>query len=438
LVGNEVLQWLKRDVDEVEYQRYIKQLSFKENVSTENLYIYDVPNLILAKFIKTKFAKKMLHKIEASTGQKPDIQFIVQNSLQTNVNSNQVLQVQDKKKSNSTLLEPTHTFETFVTGPSNQFAYTAMKRASEKPGDEYNILFLYGGTGLGKTHLLHAIGNENILKSKNVIYMTSEQLLNDYTSSISHKTLEKFRLKYRSCDILLVDDIQFLSGKENYQEEFFHTFEELKQKNKLIVLTSDRTPKELPDIADRLKSRFEWGLTMNIQPLELETKIGIIKKKCEIENIQLNNEIITHIATNLNTNVREIEGILTNLKTHANMLKQDITLQLAKNILKDHIKEQRKNITIEDIIDIISQEFNIKPSELKSSNRQAKTIKAKHSAIYLAKILTKNTNIQVAKFFNMKNHSSVSKTMNKIEEEFKKDINYKNQVEEIKNKILTK
>jgi chromosomal replication initiator protein len=437
LVGNEVLKWLKRDIEEADYQRYIQQLKFKEELSNENLYIYDVPNLILSKFIKTKFAKKMIHKIEANTGNRVEIDFIIngkhnrkEQTIQQNTNT--------QKKSNTTLLEPTHTFDTFVVGPSNQFAYSSMKRASEDPGTEYNILFLYGGTGLGKTHLLHALGNYNILKGKNVIYMTSEQLMNDYTSSISHQTLEKFRYKYRNCDVLLIDDIQFLSRKENYQEEFFHTFEELKQKGKLIVLTSDRIPKELPDIADRLKSRFEWGLMMNIQPLELETKIGIIKKKCEIENISLSNDIITHIATNLNTNVREIEGILTNLKTHAAILKQEITLQLAKNILKDHIKEQRKNITIEDIVDTISIEFNIKPSELKSKDRQAKTVKARTSAIYITKQLTKNTNMQIAEYFNMTNHSSISKAISKIENDFKKDSTYKNKIEEIKNKILVK
>jgi len=219
----------------------------------------------------------------------------------------------------STKINPTYTFENFVVGSSNQFAYTAALSVAEKPGKAYNPLFIYGGVGLGKTHLLHAIGNFNIEKEKVVIYATIEQFMNDFTYHLRNKTIEKFREKYRDCDILLIDDVQFLSGKERTQEEFFHTFNELHNEHKQIVLTSDQPPKKIAGLEERLKSRFEWGLIADIQPPELETKIAIIKKKCELNGISLDDEIVNYLAANMDSNIREIEGVILKLNAYSTL-----------------------------------------------------------------------------------------------------------------------
>lgn len=225
-------------------------------------------------------------------------------------------------------------------------AYNASLAVSQKPGVQYNPLFLYGGTGLGKTHLLQAIGNDAIENGKTVIYVTIEQFMNDFTFSIKNKNMEHFRSKYRKCDVLLIDDIQFLSGKEQTQEEFFHTFNELHNAKKQIVMTSDRLPSQIAGLVDRLKSRFEWGgLTADIQIPGLETKIAIIEKKSELNGIALSREIINYIATNLDNSIREIEGVLIRINASASLLNQEINLELAQNLLKEQIKEKKKRIS---------------------------------------------------------------------------------------------
>jgi chromosomal replication initiator protein len=436
LFGNDTLKLLKDEVNKIDYERYIKQLKFNESKSDDTLYIYEAPNMILANHIKTKFSKKILHLIEVHTGIRPKLEFTIKSSSNNSEQNVKVNQNRTSKK--QTMLDPTHKFDNFVVGPSNQFAFTACETASRKPGEKFNPLFIYGSTGLGKTHLLHAIGNFNINLGKSVIYITSEKLMNEYTSHLSNNTMDKFREKYRNCDILLVDDIQFLSGKKNYQEEFFHTFNELYDKKKQIVLSADKVPKQIPDLEDRLKSRFEWGLTANIQPPELETKIAIIKKKCELEGIVLRNDVISYIATNLDTSIREIEGILLVLNTHANMLNQEINLELAQNVLKDHLKEKKENVTLDDIIESVSIELNIKPSEIKSKSRSQNIANARRIVIYLARSLTQNSMPTLAQVFGMKDHSAVSKAMKKVEDDIKGDDNYKMIITELKNKITTK
>lgn len=437
MFGNDTLKLLKDEINKIDYERYIKQLKFNENLSTETSYIYEAPNMIIANHIKTKFAKKILHLIEVHTGIRPLLTFTIASEVENSENIQKINQNRSTNKK-QTMLDPTHKFDNFVVGPSNQFAYTACESVARKPGEKFNPLFIYGSTGLGKTHLLHAIGNFNINLGKNVIYITSEKLMNDYTSNLSNGTMEKFREKYRNCDILLVDDIQFLSGKKGYQEEFFHTFNELYENKKQIVLSADKVPKQIPDLEERLKSRFEWGLTANIQPPELETKIAIIKKKCELEGIALRNDVISYIAVNLDTSVREIEGILLVLNTHANMLNQEINLELAQNVLKDHLREKKENITLDDIIETVSIELNVKPSEIKSKGRSTNIANARRVVIYLARTLTPNSMPSLAQFFGMKDHSAVSKAMKKVEEDIKENDNYKMVINELRNKITTK
>jgi chromosomal replication initiator protein len=325
-----------------------------------------------------------------------------------------------------------------VVGSSNQMAYNASTAVARKLGIQYNPLFIYGGTGLGKTHLLQAIGSNAIENNKSVIYVTIEQFMNDFTFSLKNKNMDHFRNKYRKCDLLLIDDIQFLSGKEETQKEFFHTFNELHTANKQIVLTSDKLPSQIAGLEERLKSRFEWGLTTDVQIPALETKIAIVEKKSELNGINLSKEIVNFIATSLDSSVREIEGLLIKINASADLLGQKINLELVKDLLKEQLKDKKDNIKLPNIIEIVSSELNIKPSDLKSTKRSANIVNARRIVIYLAKELTHNSMPDIAKFLGMKDHSSVSKNISKSNELIEKDENFKLNLENIKNKITSK
>jgi chromosomal replication initiator protein len=261
--------------------------------------------------------------------------------------------------------------------------------------------------------------------------------MNKFTSHLRSQTMDRFRDHFRECDVLLIDDVQFLSRKEQTQEEFFHTFNELHQANKQIVITSDRHPNKIAGLVDRLRSRFEWGLMADIQPPGLETKIAIIQKKCELDGIQLNNEIINFIATHMGDNIREIEGTIIKLNALSSMLNQEITLDFAQNAIKDQIKEKKENVTIDDIVKIVSKELNIKPSDIKSKKRTKNVVSARRTAIYLARNLTPNSMPQIAMYFGMKDHTAISHAMKKINEIIDNDDNFKVLLEELSNKINT-
>jgi chromosomal replication initiator protein len=289
--------------------------------------------------------------------------------------------------------------------------------------------------GLGKTHLLQAIGNRFNAIDKVVIYATFEQFLNDFTDHLRTQTMDRFRQKYRSCDLLIIDDIQFISGKEKIQEEFFHTFNQLHSDGKQIVIAADKQPKEIIGLEDRLKSRFIWGQVCDIQPPELETKIAIIKKKCELDQINLSNEVIQYIATNMDENIREIEGTIIKLNGFSKMIGTAITLEFTKDVLKDQIKEKRENITIDHIVTVVSSQLNVKPSEIKSKSRVKAIVNARRTVIYLARNLTPNSMPMIANYFNMKDHSAVSKAMSEINKTINADATFKAVIEELSNKI---
>ena len=438
---NKILDLLKQEIPQIEYERYIKQLTYDEEASRSDIAIFYAPNPLVARWVKTRYGDKLSHLFELKTGIKPQIVVEVKNSKkrapvqQTSENSTDT--GVSKNSSKSTILNPSYTFESFVVGSSNQFAYTAALRVAEKPGEQYNPLFIYGGAGLGKTHLLHAIGNFNLTRNNQVIFTSLEQFMNQFTHHLRNGTMDRFRDKYRSCDILLLDDIQFLSRKEETQKELFHTFNELHGNGKQIVMTSDQHPKKIAGLEERLRSRFEWGLIVDIQPPELETKIAIIKKKCELNGIHIDNEIVNYIAANMGNNIREIEGIIIQLNAFANMMNQSITLEFAKNVVKNQIKERSENITIDDIVKVASRELNVKPSEIKSKSRSRKIVEARRIVIYLARSLTPNSMPSLAQYFGMKDHTAVSHAMKKINEMIDKDENFKAKIEELSHKITS-
>jgi len=433
-IGEKVLYELKKEISETEYNRYIKKLVYDEKKSKSNIVYFSAPNLIVAKWVKTKYSEKIIHLFELANKVKPNIEIIVGKGKIKSKKS--ISSFSDEKATpKSTYLNSSLTFDSFIVGDSNQFAYTTAKSVAEKPGQQYNPLFIYGGVGLGKTHLLHAIGNYHVELGKVVIYTTFEQFMNSFVSSLRSQTMDSFRDKFRECDLLLIDDIQFLSRKEQTQEEFFHTFNELYNNNKQIVISSDRPPNKIAGLVDRLRTRFEMGLMADVQPPGLETKIAIIQKKCEINGIELNNEIINFIATHMGDNIREIEGTIIKLNALSSMLNQEITLDFAQNAIKDQLKEKKENISIDDIVKIVSKEFNIKPSDMKSSKRTRAVVNARRTAIYLARNLTPNSMPQIALYFSMKDHSAISHAMKKIDEIIDNDENFKVLLEELSNKI---
>ena len=424
---------LKNEIQTNYYNKFIKHLSLDEEQSKSNELLIKAPNIYIAKLVKRKFSNLIAKLYKEETGIDTVVNIVVKKITPKKIT------LEDIKPINSQLvLNPEFTFDTFVVGTSNQFAYNAAKNAAENPGKSYNPLFIYGKVGLGKSHLLQAIGN--YLKNRlNVIYVTSEQFMNEFTESIRTHTMDKFHEKYRNCDLLLIDDVQFFSGKERTQDEFFHTFNELYNQKKQICLTSDRPPKKITDLVDRLKNRFEAGLIIDIQPPELETKIQIIKKKCEINGFNLPDEIIEFIATKLYNNIREIEGMITKLNAMSKVLCVDeITIDFAKQVLKDHTGNKNEHITLEDIIGLIAKEFNIKPSEITSKSRNRNIVAARRTAIYLAREFTKESTPIIAKYFGLRDHSAVSHSIKSFNKKLKEDNNFKIKIEELKSKIKTK
>ncbi|MRJ02108.1 MAG: chromosomal replication initiator protein DnaA [Epsilonproteobacteria bacterium] len=434
MIVQEVLERLREEIPKEEYDHFIRNLRFDGEQSKIDHIIFTAPNILLAKWIKTKYGKKLAQLFELKTGRETRVEIVPALPSQTPPDEHQKTSETHTERC-STKINPTYTFENFVVGSSNQFAYTASLSVAERPGKVYNPLFIYGGVGLGKTHLLHAIGNYNLQRGRVVIYVTIEQFMNDFTDHLRNQTIERFRDKYRECDILLIDDVQFLSGKERTQEEFFHTFNELHNAEKQIVLTSDKHPKEIVGLEDRLKSRFEWGLIADIQPPELETKIAIIKKKCELNKIELDNEIINYIATNMDSNIREIEGVINKLNAYSTLVNQKITLDLVKSVISEQRKEWQKSIQLKDIVQIVAAELNIKPSEIRSKSRSRRVVSARRIVIYLARNLTPNSMPALAQFFGMKDHTSVSHAMKKVKEQIKKDPKFRLMIEELEHKV---
>jgi chromosomal replication initiator protein len=325
-------------------------------------------------------------------------------------------------------LNPRYTFDTFIVGPSNQFAHAACRAVAEAPSRSYNPLFIYGGVGLGKTHLMHGIGQYVLQhdRSLKLTYISSERFMNEMINAVRYDRILDFRERYRSVDVLLVDDIQFVSGKEGTQTEFFHTFNALYDAQKQIVLSSDRPPHEIPALEERLRSRFEWGLIADIQPPDLETKIAILKKKAESEAIPLPDNVSIYIAGRIKSNIRELEGSLIRLIAYASLTGRELTLDLAQEVLKNVIDQDDRAITIETIQKFISDYYQLKVGELKSRNNSKSVAMPRQIAMYLCKNLTHASLPEIGRSFGGKHHSTVIHSIKKVEEMRKRDGDFNN------------
>jgi chromosomal replication initiator protein len=320
-------------------------------------------------------------------------------------------------------LNPRYTFDAFVIGSGNQFAHAACQAVAERPSKAYNPLFLYGGVGMGKTHLMQAIGHEIKRRTPQsaICYVSSEKFTNEMINSLRYDKMISFRDKFRTMDVLLIDDIQFLAQKERTQEEFFHTFNALHESMKQIVIASDRPPKELAEFEDRLRSRFEWGLIADIQPPDLETKVAILQKKAEQERVTLPVDVALFIASNIRSNVRELEGALIRLVAHSSLIGAEITLPYTQQVLKNFIDSQARKVTIESIQKAVAEQFGLRLVEIKAKNNSRSIVYPRQIAMYLAKHLTEASLPEIGRQFGGKHHTTVLHSVDKIEEVRKND-----------------
>lgn len=347
--------------------------------------------------------------------------------------------VTDAARSPLSYLSERYHFDTFVVGPSNQLAHAAARAVAELPASKYNPLFIYGGVGLGKTHLLCAIGNEILKKKPNqrIVYLTSEEFMNEYINHLRSNRMEEFREKYRqSCDVLLMDDIQFMAGKGRTQEEFFHTFNTLYDLSRQIVVTSDKYPHEIPDLEERLRTRFQWGLIADIQQPELETRIAILKKKAESEQIKLSDDVALFLATQIKSNVRELEGSLIRVAAFASLKQTFITVELTQQVLEQFLKPSNGNLTIETIQKEVASYFNVKVNELKGPKRSRAVAQPRQISMYLCRKLTQSSFPEIGQRFGGKDHSTVISACKKIDELIKRDISIRTAVETLERQLL--
>lgn len=337
-----------------------------------------------------------------------------------------------------------YTFETFVQGKSNEYALAAAKTVAENPGGKYNPLFIYSGVGLGKTHLLHAIGNYLRKKSPKtkVVYANCETMINELISVIrggNNEDSNRFREKYRACDVLMIDDIQFLSGKEATQEAFFHIFNDLYQSNKQIIITSDRAPKDLPTLEDRLRTRFSWGLSVDIQPPNMETRVAILKMKAAQENFKLSDEVAEFIAENATTNIREMEGLLNKIIFFSSLANRVIdTKELAYDALQDFIDEKKETLDAEDIVSTVCRYFNITTADIFSKKKTKNIVEPRMIAIYLITDLLSMPLISIGQLFGGRDHTTIIHARDKISEEIKTNPRIKIIVADLKNMLLNR
>ena len=334
-------------------------------------------------------------------------------------------------------LNPKYTFKNFVVGAGNQFAHAACMAVAEQPAKAYNPLFIYGDTGLGKTHLLNAIGNYVAERTDlRIAYLTTEQFTNEVINSIRYDKMMDLRKRYRHIDMLMIDDIQFLAGKERTQEEFFHTFNALYEAHKQLVLSSDRFPKDMPDIEERLRSRFEWGLIADLQPPDVETRIAILRKKSEDEGVTLPEDVIQFLATTMKSNIRELEGSLVRLGAYASLTGQTITLEMAKSVLRDLIGTKKKIVSMDDIQETVGARFHVKIADLKSRRRSKTLVHPRQIAMYLCRELTDSSYPEIGRQFGGKDHTTIIHACKQVIKAKDNDSVFSATLESLKEQIL--
>jgi len=432
---------LKERVGQQNFDIWIKPISFL-SMDGERVQL-EVPNRFFKEWISEHFASQIQDAITNLTQKGCHLHFQIRNEKTEKKEG--ILPLLEKKEpqrlhTQHPLFNPKYTFDHFVVGASNQFANAACLAVANLPAKNYNPLFIYGGVGLGKTHLLNAIGNHIIQQRilpdvKKICYMSSEEFTNELINSIRYEKMDEFRNKFRKMDILLIDDIQFIAGKERTQAEFFHTFNSLYEARKQIVVTSDKFPKDIPNFEERLRSRFEWGLIADIQPPDVETKVAILKKKAEMENIFLPNDVAFFLASQINSNIRVLEGCLIRIGAFSSLTKTPVDIQTAKEILKNIIKPKEEMISIDSIQKVVSGFFNIKISDLKVKRKYKGNVLPRQVSMYLSRKLTNASLVEIGDKFGGKDHSTVLHSIKKVEEKMSKEVPFKEMIDTLFGRI---
>lgn len=415
-------------------------------IKGNTLYIL-VPDIHFLGYIKKKYGFLLQITVEELTGIECEVDFITAEQLQGNMSETDRKQLINKQNDvnqqliQSANLNPRYTFDTFVVGANNNLAHAASLAVAESPGEIYNPLFIYGGVGLGKTHLMHSIGHF-ILKNNpdaKILYVTSEKFTNELIDAIRNKnniSTTEFREKYRNNDVLLIDDIQFIIGKESTQEEFFHTFNSLYEAKKQIIISSDKPPKEIETLEERLRSRFEWGLTVDIQSPDYETRMAILRKKEELEGYNIDNEVIKYIAINIKSNIRELEGALTKIVALSKLNNREITIELAEEALKDLISpNETKEITAELIIQVVADHYGITPLDISSQKRNKEVVYPRQIVMYLCRNMMDIPLQTVGKYLGGRDHTTIIHGSEKISGELEKNEALRNTIDILKKKI---
>ncbi|WP_257351703.1 chromosomal replication initiator protein DnaA [Pseudalkalibacillus decolorationis] len=437
---NKVLSEIEKKLSKPSFETWLK--STTAHSLQEDTLVVTAPNEFARDWLESRYSNLISETLHNLTGAKLTVKFIIpQNQSQEELDFEQSMKKKPKVNVDSTdehltqsMLNPKYTFDTFVIGSGNRFAHAASLAVAEAPAKAYNPLFIYGGVGLGKTHLMHAIGHYVIDHNPGakVVYLSSEKFTNEFINSIRDNKTVDFRNKFRSVDVLLIDDIQFLAGKEQTQEEFFHTFNTLHEESKQIVISSDRPPKEIPTLEDRLRSRFEWGLITDITPPDLETRIAILRKKAKAEGLDIPNEVMLYIANQIDTNIRELEGALIRVVAYSSLINQDMNADLAAEALKDIIPSSKpRTITIYDIQERVGEHFTVKLEDFKAKKRTKSVAFPRQIAMYLSRELTDFSLPKIGEEFGGRDHTTVIHAHEKISRLLATDQQLQNQVKEI-------
>ncbi|RDU37249.1 chromosomal replication initiator protein DnaA [Neobacillus piezotolerans] len=434
---NAALATIETKISKPSFDTWLK--STKAHLLQGNTLVVTAPNEFARDWLEERYAQLISEILYDITGEELEVKFIIPQVKNDEEPELHLPKKKFKKEEENndipqTMLNPKYTFDTFVIGSGNRFAHAASLAVAEAPAKAYNPLFIYGGVGLGKTHLMHAIGHYVLEHnpSAKVVYLSSEKFTNEFINSIRDNKAIEFRNKYRKVDVLLIDDIQFLAGKESTQEEFFHTFNTLHEESKQIIISSDRPPKEIPTLEDRLRSRFEWGLITDITPPDLETRIAILRKKAKAEGLDIPNEVMLYIANQIDSNIRELEGALIRVVAYSSLINKDINADLAAEALKDIIPSSKpKIVTILDIQKAVGQQFNIKLEDFKAKKRTKSVAFPRQVAMYLSRELTDFSLPKIGEEFGGRDHTTVIHAHEKISKLLATDAQLQKQVKEL-------
>ncbi|MCG8396029.1 chromosomal replication initiator protein DnaA [Bacillus atrophaeus] len=437
---NQALVQIEKKLSKPSFETWMK--STKAHALQGDTLTITAPNEFARDWLESRYLHLIADTIYELTGEELSIKFVIpQNQDEEDFMPKPPIKKVAKEEPSDfpqNMLNPKYTFDTFVIGSGNRFAHAASLAVAEAPAKAYNPLFIYGGVGLGKTHLMHAIGHYVIdhNPSAKVVYLSSEKFTNEFINSIRDNKAVDFRNRYRNVDVLLIDDIQFLAGKEQTQEEFFHTFNTLHEESKQIVISSDRPPKEIPTLEDRLRSRFEWGLITDITPPDLETRIAILRKKAKAEGLDIPNEVMLYIANQIDSNIRELEGALIRVVAYSSLINKDINADLAAEALKDIIPSSKpKVITIKEIQRIVGQQFNIKLEDFKAKKRTKSVAFPRQIAMYLSREMTDSSLPKIGEEFGGRDHTTVIHAHEKISRMMLDDEQLQQHVKEIKEQL---